>query len=48
MDLADLFLAKAAAGRDKDRAFCIASLQHHCVTLAAVMDLEANERPAGK
>lgn len=28
LDLTDLFLSKAAAGRDKDRAFCIALLQH--------------------
>jgi hypothetical protein len=28
LDLVDLFLSKAAAGRDKDRLFCIALLQH--------------------
>jgi hypothetical protein len=28
LDVTDLFLSKAAAGRDKDRIFCIALLQH--------------------
>lgn len=28
LDLTDLFLSKAAAGRDKDRLFCIALLRH--------------------
>ena len=28
LDVVDLFLSKAAAGRDKDRLFCIALLQH--------------------
>jgi hypothetical protein len=28
LDLVDLFLSKAAAGRDKNRLFCIAMLQH--------------------
>jgi len=31
LDLVDLFLSKAAAGRDKDRLFCIALLQHQHV-----------------
>lgn len=37
--LADLFLSKAAAGRDKDRGFCIAMLQHGHVTLDEVLPL---------
>lgn len=28
LDVVDLFLAKAAAARDKDRVFCIALLEH--------------------
>lgn len=28
LDLVDLFLSKAAAGRDKDREFCMAMLEH--------------------
>jgi hypothetical protein len=28
LDVADLFMSKAAAGRDKDRVFCMALLQH--------------------
>ncbi|MEO6280140.1 hypothetical protein [Roseateles sp.] len=34
LDLVDLFLSKAAAGRDKDRLFCIALLQHGHVSAA--------------
>lgn len=34
LDLVDLFLSKAAAGRDKDRLFCIALLQHRHVSSA--------------
>jgi len=34
LDVVDLFLSKAAAGRDKDRLFCIALLQHGHVELA--------------
>lgn len=34
LDLVDLFLSKAAAGRDKDRLFCIALLQHGHVSSA--------------
>ncbi|MFG6429402.1 DUF6036 family nucleotidyltransferase [Roseateles sp. LYH14W] len=34
LDLVDLFLSKAAAGRGKDRLFCIALLQHGHVSTA--------------
>ena len=37
LDLVDLFLSKAAAGRDKDRAFCIAMLAHGHVQLVAAL-----------
>jgi hypothetical protein len=37
LDLTDLFLSKAAAGRDKDRAFCIALLQHGHVQVAQAL-----------
>lgn len=39
LDLRDLFLAKAAAGREKDRAFCMALLQHGYVVPAALLGL---------
>ena len=39
LDLRDLFLAKAAAGREKDREFCIALFEHHYVTSAQVLEL---------
>lgn len=39
LDLADLFLSKAVAGRDKDREFCMAMLQHRYVRLVHVLDL---------
>lgn len=32
LDVLDLFLAKAAAGRDKDREFCVALLQYKYLT----------------
>ncbi len=31
LDVIDLFMSKAAAGRDKDRAFCVALLEHSYV-----------------
>jgi hypothetical protein len=34
-----LFLSKAAAGRDKDRDFCMALLEYKYVKLAQVLDL---------
>lgn len=37
LDLVDLFLSKAAAGRDKDRLFCIAPLQHRHVNAAQAL-----------
>ena len=37
----DLFMSKAAAGRDKDRAFCMALLQHGYVKESGVLDLVA-------
>jgi hypothetical protein len=39
LDVLDLFLAKAVAGREKDREFCTALLEHGYVTLAQVLDL---------
>ncbi len=41
LDVVDLFLSKAAAGRDKDREFCLAMLAHGYVTPAQVVDLVA-------
>ena len=37
--VADLFVSKAAAGRDKDREFCMALLEHAYVDLAQVLEL---------
>ena len=39
LDVADLFLSKAVAGREKDREFCMALLEHNYVTLAHVLEL---------
>lgn len=39
LGLPDLFMSKAAAGRDKDREFCIAMLAHRYVTPVQVLDL---------
>jgi hypothetical protein len=39
LDVVDLFLSKAAAGRDKDRVFCMALLEHKYVKLAQALDL---------
>ena len=39
LDVSDLFLAKAAAGREKDRAFCMALFEHGYVTPAQVLKL---------
>lgn len=39
LGVVDLFMSKVAAGRDKDRAFCIALLEHGYVTLDHVLDL---------
>ena len=39
LDVIDLFLSKAAAGRDKDREFCMALLQHGCVALEQALAL---------
>ncbi|MFT3779937.1 MAG: hypothetical protein QM772_17030 [Ottowia sp.] len=39
LDVLDLFLAKAAAGREKDRAFCTALLRHGYVAAASVLAL---------
>lgn len=37
LDVLDLFLTKAAAGREKDREFCMALLEHGYVTLPQAM-----------
>ena len=39
LDVLDLFLAKAAAGREKDREFCMALLEYGYVTPAQVLSL---------
>ncbi|RQP26574.1 DUF6036 family nucleotidyltransferase [Piscinibacter terrae] len=39
IDVADLFMSKAAAGRDKDREFCLALLKHAYVKPDQVLDL---------
>lgn len=50
LDVVDLFLSKAVAGREKDRKFCMALLEHGYVKLAHVLDLvpsmpiDANEQ----
>ena len=41
LDLPDLFMSKAAAGRDKDREFCMSMLLHRYVKPAQVLDLVA-------
>lgn len=41
LDLPDLFMSKAAAGRDKDREFCTAMLAHRYVKPEQVLDLVA-------
>lgn len=37
LDVLDLFLSKAAAGREKDRAFCMALFEHGYVAPAQVL-----------
>lgn len=37
LDVVDLFLAKAAAGREKDREFCMAMFEHGYVTLEELL-----------
>jgi hypothetical protein len=50
LDVADLFLSKAVAGRQKDREFCMALLEHKYVKLSQVLELvttmpiDANEQ----
>ena len=39
LDVLDLFLAKAVAGREKDREFCMALFEHSYVTPAQVLKL---------
>ena len=39
LDVVDLFMSKAAAGRDKDREFCMALLEHAHVKPSRVLDL---------
>ncbi|MBK9574341.1 MAG: hypothetical protein IPO43_17285 [Rhodoferax sp.] len=41
LDVLDLFMSKAAAGRHKDREFCMALLQHHHVTLPKALSMVA-------
>lgn len=42
LDVLDLFLAKAAAGREKDREFCMALLQYGYAAPAALLQLVRN------
>lgn len=42
LDLSDLFLAKAVAGREKDREFCMALLMHGYVAPTALLALVAD------
>ena len=39
LDVTDLFLSKAVAGRDKDREFCMALFEHGYVALEQVLEL---------
>jgi hypothetical protein len=39
LDVIDLFLSKAIAGREKDREFCMALLEYDYLTLADVLDM---------
>ncbi len=41
LDVVDLFMSKAVAGRSKDRLFCIALLQHGYVTVDQALDMVA-------
>ncbi|MDP2369896.1 MAG: hypothetical protein Q8M25_16935, partial [Rhodoferax sp.] len=45
-DVLDLFMSKAVAGRDKDREFCMALLEHAYVTPAKALDMVA-QMPLG-
>jgi len=51
LDLRDLFLSKAAAGRDKDREFCMALIEHRHVSveqvLALVVDMPMDTKERG-
>lgn len=47
LDLPDLLLSKAAAGRDKDREFCTAMFAHNLVTLDQVLALIPRIRVLG-
>lgn len=42
LDVLDLFLSKAAAGRDKDREFCIALLEHGFVATPRLLELSSS------
>lgn len=46
LDVLDLFMSKATAGRDKDREFCMALLEHVYVTPAKALDMVA-QMPLG-
>jgi hypothetical protein len=39
LDVVDLFLSKAAAGREKDREFCMALFEYGYVTLAQALEM---------
>jgi hypothetical protein len=50
LDVTDLFMSKAVAGRDKDREFCLALLKHayvkpdHVLEMVTLMPLGDDER----
>lgn len=47
LDVLDLFMSKAWAGREKDREFCIALLRHEYVQLEAAVQMVAHMPLAG-
>ena len=46
LDVLDLFLSKAQAGRDKDRVFCMALMEHGHIQVDAALKL-ASSMPLG-
>ena len=48
LDVTDLFLAKAAAGRDKDREFCVALIPYGYVAMQNALDRVPLRRYPGR
>lgn len=50
LDVIDLFMSKAEAGRDKDRAFCMALLEHshvasdQAIAMVSAMPLDEDQQ----